>query len=671
MRGDLAAIALLGALAWFLPSAALRFARPAVLNFGPNDADYVRGFRQDWERDGRTRFHWTTQGSNVSLPLHVIGPGHVLRMRVRRHFIEPSLVRLFVEGRAVHAFEIRADPRIAYRIEEVRLPPLEGRHPFVLSIEAPSEQPRALGIAMDWLELERGAGGSFALTRRYRVTILALALMAFLVPRLVGASIAAAASSSALLLAGAAIGSALDVIASERIAREGWGPLLALGLFASMLARSPRARAFIGIDDRRTAAWLTTLALLALAVRLVMLLHPQYFYPDVRVHGTFALQLARRGLFEFLHDFTANQFRFSLGLQQVGEHWYAFPYPPVFYMLSAPLVALFQYRAEPAVSIAAAWINSVEVFVVFALARQLGISSAGALAGSALVPLLPLFTARLALAYFPALVGHAVDALAILILLKSIDGLAAPRRLVGLSAMLAVALLTYTQGLLNFAVLLGLFLAIDAAAERTRAARRRQLAVLIAGVLGGALALAIFYGRYVPVFLDMAKGVPMPEEQILIEKQQRTRVPEEELVPEEKDPYAGPSFDPLRGLRKAGWRLFVFYSAFAPLVVLAVLRFARGLSGPPARFVWAWALTYLVLNLLSGGLPGPNLVRYNKDLEIVAPLVCIALGSAAVDGWRSRHVAVRALAVAFAVSFVAFGSVRAYEAVTSTFVMER
>ena len=43
-------------------------------------------------------------------------------------------------------------------------------------------------------------------------------------------------------------------------------------------------------------------------------------------------------------------------------------------------------------------------------------------------------------------------------------------------------------------------------------------------------------------------------------------------------------------------------------------------------------MTYLVLNLASGGLPGPNLVRYNKDLEVVAPLFCVAL---AVGGARA------------------------------------
>ena len=57
----------------------------------------------------------------------------------------------------------------------------------------------------------------------------------------------------------------------------------------------------------------------------------------------------------------------------------------------------------------AAVVNSFEVFLVFAIGMRLRLSGAIALAGSLVPPLLPLFTARLTLAYFPALVGHAIE----------------------------------------------------------------------------------------------------------------------------------------------------------------------------------------------------------------------------------------------------------------------
>ena len=125
--------------------------------------------------------------------------------------------------------------------------------------------------------------------------------------------------------------------------------------------------------------------------------------------------------------------------------------------------------------------------------------------------------------------------------------------------------------------------------------------------------------------------------------------------------------DPLRGLRKAGWRLYVFYALFAPVVVAGiVLLYARS-EGAYARFIAAWALTYVLLNLASGGLPGPNLVRYNKDMEVVAPLCCMAL--AAVGLWLWERV--RPLAALYGVSFLVFGTARAWRYLTEKFVLER
>ena len=57
------------------------------------------------------------------------------------------------------------------------------------------------------------------------------------------------------------------------------------------------------------------------------------------------------------------------------------------------------------------------------------------------------------------------------------------------------------------------------------------------------------------------------------------------------------------------------------------------------------------MNLASGSLPGPNLVRYNKDLEIVAPLFCVALAVVGEALWRRS----RPIAWAFALAYVIFG----------------
>jgi hypothetical protein len=658
------------AAAWAASAAGAGAARRATVNFGPNDTTYVQGFRADWEREGRTPFHWTSPSAAVNLPVHARGAGHVLRMRVRRHFIEPARVTLRVEGRVVAAFDLQANARVPYLLLEFPLPALDGRAPFSVLIDAPSASRVPLGIAMDWLEVERRGGDArFALAARTPLLLVVTALAAFAAVLGAGGALTSALALGVGLALAAGAGLAADVLAAERILREGGAVFVATALLTLLLVRVPRLRRALDVVSPHVAGALVVLVLVALAVRLVLLLHPGFYYPDVRIHALFAEQLARHGLGRFLEEFTASQFRLSLGLQFVNGHWYAFPYPPVFYLLCWPLVRLARYPPEVAVSVLAAAVNSLEALLVYAIGRRLRLPAAVSIAAAAAHPLLPLFLARLSLAYFPALTGHFVDAAVILYLAAHLDRLDRPRVVVTLGALVALALLTYTQSLLNFGILLPLFLLLQILHDRTPGARRRQLGLAAAGALGAVLSLALFYGRYVPVFLDMRRGVPMPEEQVLLEKmEQRQRVATEEPAPEEPDdPYAGPGFDLLRGLRKAGWRLYIFYGLFAPAIVAGFVLLLRATEGARPRLIVAWAATFLLLNLASGGLPGPNLVRYNKDLEIVAPLCCLALG--AVGVWLAT--VARPLGLLYAVAYWWFGASRAARYLTEKFILER
>jgi len=662
VRARAAAIGLLALAAWWAPAPAARRGRPALLDLGPNDADYVQGFREDWEPDGRTRFHWAGPVAQLRLPIRAAGTGHVLRMRVRRHFIEPSHVRLTVEGRTAAQFDIEADPKVPYRILEFPLPPLEGREAFVLWLQADSENRSPWSLAFDWMEVERRGGDArFGLLVSTRAFILIVVLTALAAPWLAGLPAPWALGHALLVLAAACWGLHHDIVAGERILREGAAAYVGVAALAAGLTRVRRVRQGLGLATPRVAGGLVLLVLVALGLRLAILLHPGFYYPDVRVHAQFAWELGRRGLATFLRRFTENQYRYSLGLQLENGHWYAFPYPPAFYVLCWPLVRV-GFRPEVAVSILAASVNSLEAALVFGIARRLGRTEGLALAAAAAVPVLPLFLARLSLAYFPALVGHAVDAAVILYLLAHLDRLGRPRTVLALGVLLAAALLAYTQSLLNFGILLPLFLALQLARDRRPDARRRQLGLAAAGALGAVLSLALFYGRYVPILLDMRRGRPMAEEQVLLDKREAqaraAALSGAEPAPaeEETDPYTGPSLDPWRGLRKAAWRLYVFYGLFAPVAVAgAVLAWRRAESPDAARFVAAWALTYLILNLASGGLPGPNLVRYNKDLEIIAPLCCLGLASAGEWIWSWT----RAGALAYGAVFWLFGLARA------------
>ena len=666
LRSRVGVLLLVTVAALALPFLATRVARPLLVNLGPNDLDYTRGFREDWERDGRTRFHWTTLASTLRVPFRLAGEGHQLRMRVRRHFVEPATVTLIESGRSFARFEIAADTRTPYRTLEFPLPRLDPREPLEIQIHSTSASERPLGLAIDWVEI--APAHPFALLLSTRLALWAIALAGMAAIWVAGGGMRMGLAIGLGTAVAGASGLSLDAIATERILREGWAAYVLVAAVTCGVLCWPRARRAISVERGPWAGALAALVLLALAIRLVIVLHPGFYYPDVKVHALFAWQLARRGLVEFLRDFTANQYRYSLGLQFESGHWYAFPYPPAFYILTWPLTAWARFRPEVAVSLVAAIANSLEAIVVFAIARRLRRSAGVAFAAAACLPLLPIFIVRISLAYFPALVGHALDALVIFVLVARLRAFDRPRVILGFAVLLAAALLTYTQSILNFAVIIPLFLLVEIARERSW---RRILGLAGASVLGVVLSLAVFYGRYAPIALDMMRGVPMPEEQILLEKQARERanraVVEVNAERTPEDPYAGPGVDPVRGLRKAAWRMWVFYGPFAFAVAVGLVLLLRSLHNVELRFTATWAATYVVLNLLSGGLPGPNLVRYNKDHEIVAPLFCVAIAALGGALWKRS----RWLGIAYALAFIVYAAMRDWSAWMARFVLER
>jgi len=226
---------------------------------------------------------------------------------------------------------------------------------------------------------------------------------------------------------------------------------------------------------------------------------------------------------------------------------------------------------------------------------------------------------------------------------------------------LAATLLTYTQGLINFGLWLPAFLLLEIIFDRTPPARRRQLGLVLAGALGLLASVALFYARYVPVVIQIQRGEPMKGEQIKLDLD-RMRGPQP-AAEHEEDPDVGSTINPWRGVHKAARRLIIFYGVFALPVVAGFWLVLRRQAGSLARLVGTWGATYLLLNLVSAGLPSPNLFRYNKDLEIVAPLACLALAAAFEWTWRRA----RWLGLPLAASWLAFAGLRAWTALVTRF----
>jgi hypothetical protein len=639
-----------------------------LIKLGPNDGDYVSGFRTEWERDGYTRFRWTGLKAALRAPVRLTGDAFRLRMRVRRHFEDPARVRLATEGRVFAAFDLQADRRVAYRVFEFPLPRLAGAQPFEIDIDSRPTEARPLGMAMDWVEIERtGSSGRVHLAAVAVARIVGLALLVYLTLRLAGSGRRLALASGAFLLVAVGVGTAVDVVAAERIVRLGWPLVAGVGLITIVAVRSGPGRRALGLDSPLVGGVLALLVLAAVAVRLVIVLHPQFFYPDVRIHGLVLWRLDRLGLAEFLRQFHEIQFRFSLGLQFVKERWYAMPYPPALYVLAWPLARFMGYAYETAVSVLPAALNALEVLLVFAVGRRLRLSAAAAAAGGGVLALLPLFLIRLSLGYFPAIVGHFFDALFILLVIVFLGRLGRPRVVLILGLVLGATLLTYTQSLLNFGILLPLFVIVELLVDRTPGRWARAWGLAAAGALGVLLSITLFYVRYVPAVRSMSRGEPMRGVEIKDELDRQRAQYAATALPDEDDPDAGPGLNPWRGVRKAARRMWVFYGAFAPLVLVGIVLIVARLEGSLLRFVVVWASVYLALNLASGGLPGPNLVRYNKDLEIVAPLFCLALGRL----WEWLWLRGRVFGSLAGAAYLLYGLWRASAALVARFFMER
>src|SRR5258707_12368397 len=112
----------------------------------------------------------------------------------------------------------------------------------------------------------------------------------------------------------------------------------------------------------------------------------------------------------------------------------------------------------------------------------------------------------------------------------------------------------------------------------------------------------------------------MPEEHILLEKPS-TPVPAEELAPQEPDdPFAGPTVNPWRGVRKAAWRLYVFYGGFAlPGLAGLVVVWRAPAPLPPAGFLPPRAPAVPRLNPPPPRLPGPHPVASQQHPQSLGP----------------------------------------------------
>jgi len=626
-----------------------RFSASALIDLGPADARWVEGFR-DLEKDGQIFFRWTSvPASRLTAPVRFCGPGSV-RLRVRRHFVDPALLSVSLSGRTLGQRTVQARMDHPYEVINFQVLKVVCSSSLSVLLETSVENDRPLGVAIDWAEIKADAGFVPALHTLLlgggMVAVLAVGLMLAGSPPL----LSAAAALGLSLLIGLLCAS--DVLVAERLLRTGCVAGLLTLVLGGVLARLTRVRELV--PSQR--ALMVAISALTLFSRLAFL-HPQAFYPDYRVHALVQQTLDNLGLSTFLKHLFEIQYARSLGLQQIGEHWYPFPYPPGSYLLTSGVGGLFSLDPAESSATAAVVAAALVPMLTFGLGSALGVGPVAALGGALFVALHPLLVRRMALGYFPGLVGQFLDALALLLTITILRRPPlSPRALIQIGILLSFAFLVYTQSIVNFGLLIASLLALELVRRSDMASP--VVALAVTGTVALSVSFGAFYWRYVPVMENVRLARPQAESQVLdrLDQVRRNGLPPEVASEAEdlNDPFAGTTVNPARGLARLGSRLWLFNGPFFLATVAGLWLLWRQSDRSRSNLLGAWALVAVWISVLAAGLPSPNGFQHLKDLEFVTPLLGLAFGAmaATLAGWR------RGLGLGLSAAWLVFGAWR-------------
>jgi hypothetical protein len=603
------------------------------LDFGPNDGRYVSGFREDFEIDEPTLIHWSTDRGRVRLPFHVRSPYEVT-LRFKRHIEKPAEVRLFLEGEVVETLTV---PQQHFTVRQFRSPNPRGGA-FELGLVTSSEDPRPLGLALDWMSVRTSGGiASVIPTAPAWFALLSWVITFYALPRILGlgerVALGLGAGAAACITVAALAHKLWPVHAAMTLGLRTHVILFLLALFHVWRRRKEGS-----IFAEPLARWAVLVVCGALFLRLFALFHPDFYYPDVRTHSKFVSLIWTEGLSGFLTNHIENQHRHLLGLQFVSGRWIAFPYPPLLYLTIYPL-SLLRLPVEDWMKLVPTALLSVEALALFAIGGKLGVSPRAAFVAVLLHASARVLAFRLAVASYAALFGHFWDMLAVLYVAFFFDRLERPLYAAGLGLLVAISILSYAGSVLT----LGIFVPCLAIALLLTRTGRPSAAFAIAGsALVGALASAwLFYLSYLPELLGTSatNGAPAAGGGLaaLVE----------------------PRLTPGAALSMAFHRLRLFYSwpyALAGTLLLVRFFFRRGKNALPLALplTVAATATYLGMNFLRAGLGSTHIFQFSKDDLVILPVMTLLFGGAVSVLW-GRGLPSRAIALALVLGWIGWG----------------
>ena len=639
MSADAFRVGLLLLLTAFALLLAFQVPSDIFFDFGPNDARYTRGFREDFEVDEPTIIHWSSDRATVTLPFRLSGPYDVT-LRYKRHIAAPAQVRFFLGDELVETVTV---PQRDFGLIDLHADnPKSG--PFELRLLSISDDPRPLGLALDWMQIRPSSVfGAVVPDARALLWMLSWVLAFYIVPRLVGLGVNFASASSALaafaLVVLAGVHKLWPVHASATLGLR-THVLALLIVFFFLLRRRIQNSAFA----TSVAPWAIYLVYLGLAIRLFALFHPDFYYPDVRTHSKFVSLIWTQGLDGFFANYIENQHAHLLGLQLVGDRWLAFPYPPLLYLTIYPL-SLLELPVEDWMKLVPAVLLAIEALILFALARKLRLSDNAAILIVALHVTARVLAFRLAVASYAALFGHFWDTVVVLYLVFFFDRIERPLYAMGFASLIAVSILSYAGSALVLGMLVPAFCLAFVFVKKDRRPETKRLVAIALWALAGALvAVFTFYWQYLPELLTQPEASRSSSELIDV------------------------SFTPLAALSMAAHRLNLFYWIFG-FFALACIYFIRHrlehpLVGPLAGAAIA---TFVGMNFLRAGLGTTHIFQFSKDDLVILPVVVFALG-VAFDAMRQRSKTARIVTTVLLIGWIGWGAVWLSRDIRSRFI---
>ena len=496
-----------------------------------------------------------------------------------------------------------------------------------LQFRTTPEDPEALGIAVDWIEL-RGAGRTLPAPK-----LLGGLLSLFVGVPLVLSLLAGPAPALGAAGAAAAIGAAL--VTWDRLggicALGAAGPpalvaaALAAAIFRLLARRWPDTVA--GAGER---AFVVPVAALVLA--LAALSHPSYYYPDVDTHARY-LAAARADPY-LLFDPREYQDRTGAWTREIAGRRVAFPYSPVFHVAAWPMAVFF--GEVTAIKTAAVVSLAVTLLLVHALARLIGLGLRAARLAQTLAAFLPVMSSRLTLALFPTLLGQALELLLIVHLMRRYPHLEGARDAAAAWAFLFAAQAAYTGSMLNVSAVVVVFAGWELLAGDRHKARR----VLGAWAIAATAVVFVQYARFVPVFWR-------------------------EVLPHLGDGSASGADDAGSLFSRAAHRAATFYDVVYPLLLVPGLVALRGAPRVPRRVIGSALLAGAGLLALRYAVP--VLFRDAKEVELLAAPVAVA-ASAGIVWIHGRGRFGRLASAAAAGIALAWGAQRAVAVYLDRFV---